>query len=61
MFLNDSLTLGSGQSHVIWQYSSSASFHSFIALQKFHLCESPVKVDPHEVVGQCDPQHQHTP
>jgi hypothetical protein len=49
MFLNDSLTLGSGQTHVITVF-----FQRFVpffrALQKFHLCEAPVLVSPHEVV-----------
>jgi hypothetical protein len=49
MFLNDSLTLGSGQTHVV-----AVLFQRFVpfsrALQKFRLVEAPMKVIPHEEV-----------
>jgi hypothetical protein len=49
MFLNDSLTLGSDQTHVV-----AVLFQRFVpvfrALQKLHLVEAPMKVIPHEEV-----------
>jgi hypothetical protein len=49
MFLNDSLTLGSGQTHVV-----AVFFQRFVpffrALQKLHLVEFPMQVIPREAV-----------
>jgi hypothetical protein len=49
MFLNDSLTLGSGQTHVAAVFFQRI-VPFFRALQKFYLRESPMKVSPHEAV-----------
>jgi hypothetical protein len=49
MSLNDSLTLGSGQSHVV-AVLLQCFVPFFRAVQKLHLVESPMKVIPHEEV-----------
>ena len=50
MFLNDRLTPGSGETCVVAVFLQRV-VPFFRALQKFHLVELPMKVSPHEVVG----------
>jgi hypothetical protein len=45
MFLNNSLTLGSGQTHIVAVFLQRF-VPVFRALQKFHLVELPMKVIP---------------